>query len=162
MRFYLLTFDFDQTSQQREEEEEIVIRDRLLRTAPSWTALESLSTASVTRSHRGHMVKAEVDDGFSARSSSTSICSRRFCSFNDPNHLFRYAHSISVCFSLLLYRHQILCNHDWWLMWPCIILNILTPYVSYRFKKKKIILTYMIYHIVLDFYGSTSCTNLIQ
>lgn len=100
-----LSFDFwlHQTSQQREEEEEIVIRDRLLRTAPSWTALESLSAASVTRSHRGHMVKAEVDDGFRALSSSTSICSRRFCSFNDPNHLFRYSHSISVCFSLLLY-----------------------------------------------------------
>lgn len=97
-------FDFDQTSQQREEEEEIVIRDRLLLTAaPSWTALESLSPASVTRSHRGHMFKAEVDDGFRALSSSTSICSRRFCSFNDPNHLFRYSHSISVCFSLLLH-----------------------------------------------------------
>lgn len=101
-QFFDFDLSFDRASQQREEEEEIVMRDWLLRAAPSSMALESLSAASVTRSHRGHMVKAETDDGFKARSSSTSICSRLFCSFNDPNHLLRYSHSISVCFSLLL------------------------------------------------------------
>ena len=96
---------FDRASQHRVEEEEIVIRDWLLRAVPSSTALEPLSAATVTRSHRGHMVKTEADTGLRARSSSTSFCSCRFCSFSDPNNLFRYSHSISVCLSLLLYKH---------------------------------------------------------
>lgn len=69
----------------------------------------------VTRSQRGHIVRVDAGSGsqvwgditvggptFMALSSSTSLCSLRFCSVSDPNHLFRYSHSISVCFSLLL------------------------------------------------------------
>lgn len=71
----------------------------------------------VTRSQRGHMETADAGSGsqlwaeftaagptFMALSSSTSFCSRRFCSLRDPYHLFKYSHSISVCFSLLLAR----------------------------------------------------------
>lgn len=75
-----------------------------------------LSVVAVTRSQRGHMDRADVGSGgsqlwaeitaagptFMALSSSTSFCSRRFCSVRDPYHLFMYSHSISVCFSLLL------------------------------------------------------------
>lgn len=75
-----------------------------------------LSVVAVTRSQRGHMDRADAGSGgsqlwaeitaagptFMALSSSTSFCSRRFCSVRDPYHLFKYSHSISVCFSLLL------------------------------------------------------------
>lgn len=77
-----------------------------------------LSTAVVvTRSHRGHIVRVDAGSGsqlcgditvggptFIALSSSTSLCSLRFCSVNELNHLFKYSHSISVCFSLLLQK----------------------------------------------------------
>lgn len=69
----------------------------------------------VTRSHRGHIVRVDAGSGsqllgeitvggptFIALSSSTSLWSLLFCSVNDPNHFFKYSHSISVCFSLLL------------------------------------------------------------
>lgn len=69
----------------------------------------------VTRSHRGHIDRVDAGSGsqlwgeitvggptFIALSSSTSLCSLLFCSVNEPNHLFKYSHSISVCFSLLL------------------------------------------------------------
>lgn len=69
----------------------------------------------VTRSHRGHIIWVDAGSGsqlwgemmvggptFMALSSSTSLCSLLFCSVNEPNHLFMYSHSISVCFSLLL------------------------------------------------------------
>lgn len=70
----------------------------------------------VIRSHRGHMVIVDVERGgcrswhetmadgatLIALSASSSRCNRWFCSVNDPNHLFKYSHSISVCFNLLL------------------------------------------------------------
>lgn len=68
-----------------------------------------------TLSQRGHMVRVDAGSGsqlwgeitvggptFMALSSSTSFCSLLFCSVRDPNHLLKYSHSISVCFSLLL------------------------------------------------------------
>lgn len=74
------------------------------------------SEVVVTRSQRGHIVSVEAGRGsqlwgemtvggatFMALSSSTSLCSLLFCSVSDPNHLFKYSHSISVCFSLLLF-----------------------------------------------------------
>lgn len=73
-------------------------------------------TLVVTRSHRGHMDKVEAGSGselwgdntvggptFIALSSSTSLRSLLFCSLKNPNHLFMYSHSISVCFNLLLH-----------------------------------------------------------
>lgn len=79
--------------------------------------------AVVTRSHRGHMVRDEAGSGWrvwgestvggatrNARSSSTSRCSRRFSSVSDPKHRFRYSHSISVCFSLVLHPQAMLIN----------------------------------------------------
>lgn len=72
--------------------------------------------AAVTRSQRGHMVSADAGSGWRvcgestvggamriALSSSTSRCRRQFSSVNEPKQRFRYSHSISVCFSLVLY-----------------------------------------------------------
>lgn len=69
----------------------------------------------VTRSQRGHIVRVDAGRGsrvwgertvggatFKALSSSTSRCSLLFSSVKDPKHLFRYSHSISVCFSFVL------------------------------------------------------------
>lgn len=85
---------------------------------PVAAALLDVIVAAVTRLHRGHIVKVDVERGdgrswgesmvsgsttlIMALSSSSSRRNRRFCSVNDPNHLFKYSHSISVCFSLLL------------------------------------------------------------
>lgn len=88
-------------------------------------ALACLSTATaavalvVIRSHWGHMDKVEAGSGselwgdntvggptFKALRSSTSLWSLLFCSVRDPNHLFKYSHSISVCFNLLLYKYS--------------------------------------------------------
>ena len=78
--------------------------------------LSAAAEVVVTFSQRGHIVRVDAGRGwqpwgditvggptFMALSSSTSLCSLLFCSVNDPNHLFRYSHSISVCFSLLLH-----------------------------------------------------------
>lgn len=77
----------------------------------------------VTRSHLGHIVSVDAGRGsqvcgditvggatFMALNSSTSLCSLLFCSVSDPNHLFKYSHSISVCFSLLLFLGSNLLN----------------------------------------------------
>jgi hypothetical protein len=72
--------------------------------------------AAVMRSQRGHMVSADAGSGCRvcgestvggatriARSSSTSRWRRRFSSVSEPKQRFRYSHSISVCFSLVLH-----------------------------------------------------------
>lgn len=77
-----------------------------------WEGIASEGLAAVvTRSQRGHMLRleAEVTVGgptFMALSSSTSLWSLWFCSVSEPNHLLKYSHSISVCFSLLLNQNK--------------------------------------------------------
>ena len=76
--------------------------------------------AAVMRWQRGHMVSADAGSGWRvcgestvggatriALSSSTSRCSRRFSSVNEPKQRFRYSHSISVCFSFVLHRYVV-------------------------------------------------------
>lgn len=80
---------------------------------PTWVAMAVVVV--VTRSQRGHIVRVDAGRGwelwgeitvggptFIALSSSTSFCNLLFCSAKELNHLLRYSHSISVCFSLLL------------------------------------------------------------